>query len=1211
MNILYYKVLPFIVVYFLVCDSLCAQSGEDSAPGSCPFFDSTLTQNEITVSNKVPYIFKEGLSMIKNITASPQSETVLIHGSLEDSHLEPSYNRMTACAYNPSSADKLLETEIEVSFHNHGKTKKSPHEYVKTTGATTLIERKPYNSALDINQTGTLSLEIDDIASCVALDSIVVLPNSIENEDDSYAITNHHGAFSMANVALQAIDDRDSTTVNTPVVIDVLANDEGLTDCSPTPSIIAGLAHGTAQIVDNKIKYTPFANYTGSDSLFYEFDCDGEIVSALVRIVIMPIAVFITYSKTICANMGDLPVMQFTGNQPFTVVYKEDGVQKTLTDYTESSFQTVAPTGEKKTYIIISITDDSGITNPTTDTLVILSGVDLEVFPLNDQGLPVVISEDYYVRIPERDLNGVPVENVVFPLTKANHVDILEISTSSAKDNLSQEVNYDEVVVENYSLTPTDNGAMMLSFNADDMPDEASRTIEGHKTLRPGYAYMFFLQAWQAVDGEKSECAEQRYFHVLVVPDTIVWRPAGAEVEADILEAPARRSAATDIGTGEVMPCKRTTEGTSWLYDNNWKHQAYPLKDGPVMINGQEAPITNGFAPLRETHVILPVGSDIYPILLDRSEDLDDDQYFYDDPDKQYLQYQYNFVHNRCKVVHFKFLDPGTFTGNHPYNPEIGRPDRLTYDSARVDAHLQTQRWYGLSAPLNGMFTGDYMQLRANPSVEIRFHKQPDQDLGGPAYDSWSTEFTSTVAPLTMGQGFAWRASRWRFPESNFKADPDEGVISLTDVESVSLIDYYFPVDSSGYNVYDAAWKNKIDRQELSAGEKNLLHRFIFDKRADNYLTPFTPEYSSEQMLTEIPLDQINLSANVEGQNIVIGNPIMSHFDFPVFQLENEDQFVNEYKFLVQSSTPPYSVRYVSCVGLYDETADGKLNYLSSDDDDTATDHAISPMQSFIVTTKSTFDPTVPLKVPVDVSHIDDDAHSSLRSPSASAARNNIMHIGLSRDGVRSSAVVAVRSRASFGYRAGEDSRLLLSEFDNGVSPSVYTEADGRALDINQLPDMPASLPVNILTTKTGRMEFEIKGAESMDCASELRFRDVVAGIDVPLQGEPFCYGFDNTTGNIEGRFSIARSPNFIFATTTTSTDIYCSEGRIHALAANNNIIRSLITLSLDGRILAMRNNIDNVVVTIDCPAGQQAVVVKIVTDRGTEVKKLICDSRK
>jgi hypothetical protein len=1103
----------------------------------------------------------------------------------------------------PTAYDETANhATVEVQFVNQGNAKIYPPIQValfkQTDDETSLIDQQTFSSALDINQTGALNFDIDDVDSYASLDSIVVIINYSETEEGLQTecdLNNNRGAFRMASVALNAIDDRDSTTVNTPILIDVLANDEGLIDCSPIPSITAGLAHGTAQIVDNKIQYTPHANYTGSDSLFYEFECQGQIVSALARIVVMPKAVFDTSNKTECANLGFLPDMLFTGNPPFTVVYKEDGVQKTLTDYTDYRFQTVAPTGEKKTYIILSITDNSGITNPATDTLVLLSGVAVEMFPVGDNGFPIVMGETFNVRIPERDINGVPVEDIVFPLSRSDNADIIEISISSAKDNLSQEVQFPEVVIENVSLTPNDDGTMMLSFNADDMPAIASRTIEGHTTLRPGYVYFFLIEAWQTVDGAKSECSTQRYFNVMVVPDTIVWRPSGATIAPDVLEAPAQHSPRSSITstTGEILPARGSDEAPAWLYDNNWKHQAYPLREGPEMINGQAAPITNGFVPLRETHVIIPTGCDIYPLLLDREEDFDNDIYF-QDIDKHYLRYNYNFVHNKCKVIHFKA------------NSELGRPDRLTYDSAQVDMHVETNRWYALSAPLHGMFTGDFMMHRANPSVEMLFHKQANPDTGGAAVDTWTTEFMSTVSPIAMGQGVAFRAgsSYYPFPDA-FKANPDEGVLQPgKNLRDTAEIRYYFPVDSTYYNIYNAVTNALMSSQNLPADAKTLSHRFIFDNRQDNYLSPFTADYSDATEITEFDLSHLNLTNGVENQSIIIGNPLMSHFNFDEFSYVNENQIINEYKFLIQNSTTPYTIRYISVVSLSEENDNGIVEIITNEGDDTVTDHAIAPMQAFMVTTTSSFDKNVPLTIPVSASDTDRDKHSTLRSQST-RARRNVMHIALSRDEARTSAAIAVRKHASVGYRAGEDSRLLLSELDNGASPSVYTEADGRALDINQLPDMPASLPVNITTSIPGRMTFEIKGCESMDCASELRFIDVATGTDIPLQGEPFCYSFDNPTGNITGRFFIARSANALSAPTDANVKIYSSNGRIHAIAANNSKIRSLIISSLDGRILARRNSIDNPNFSIDFPDGQIAVIVKTISDNGITTKKI------
>ena len=104
------------------------------------------------------------------------------------------------------------------------------------------------------------------------------------------------GAFESQVVPTVAVNDTVLTTVDMPVKIKVLANDErGL--CSGVPvegfKIAVGEKpkHGNVAFVADTLLYTPVAKHSGIDSLDYSFECQGDTVSARVYIMtVNPIA---------------------------------------------------------------------------------------------------------------------------------------------------------------------------------------------------------------------------------------------------------------------------------------------------------------------------------------------------------------------------------------------------------------------------------------------------------------------------------------------------------------------------------------------------------------------------------------------------------------------------------------------------------------------------------------------------------------------------------------------------------------------------------------------------------------------------------------------------------------------------------------------------------------------------------------------------------
>ena len=67
-----------------------------------------------------------------------------------------------------------------------------------------------------------------------------------------------------------AVDDTATTEVDTPIFIDVLANDDGDKDTA-TLGIVSGPADGTIEIIGNEILYTPGSGFTGTATFTYSF----------------------------------------------------------------------------------------------------------------------------------------------------------------------------------------------------------------------------------------------------------------------------------------------------------------------------------------------------------------------------------------------------------------------------------------------------------------------------------------------------------------------------------------------------------------------------------------------------------------------------------------------------------------------------------------------------------------------------------------------------------------------------------------------------------------------------------------------------------------------------------------------------------------------------------------------------------------------------
>jgi len=80
-----------------------------------------------------------------------------------------------------------------------------------------------------------------------------------------------------------AVDDRSTTAINTPVVVNVLGNDTP--NGATTPNVVTNPANGTVVVnVDGSIEYRPNTNFEGTDTFVYEICNTDGCASATVTI---------------------------------------------------------------------------------------------------------------------------------------------------------------------------------------------------------------------------------------------------------------------------------------------------------------------------------------------------------------------------------------------------------------------------------------------------------------------------------------------------------------------------------------------------------------------------------------------------------------------------------------------------------------------------------------------------------------------------------------------------------------------------------------------------------------------------------------------------------------------------------------------------------------------------------------------------------------
>ena len=143
----------------------------------------------------------------------------------------------------------------------------------------------------DTPQTVTVTGVPDDLQDGDVAYTILTAP-AISNDVNyngmdapDVAVTNQEDAKPLAS------DDSAATDEDTPIAIDILANDSALTDAPLTVTIQTNPANGTATVdAANLVTYSPNLNFNGSDGFQYQVcDVDVDCSQAFVSLIIAAI----------------------------------------------------------------------------------------------------------------------------------------------------------------------------------------------------------------------------------------------------------------------------------------------------------------------------------------------------------------------------------------------------------------------------------------------------------------------------------------------------------------------------------------------------------------------------------------------------------------------------------------------------------------------------------------------------------------------------------------------------------------------------------------------------------------------------------------------------------------------------------------------------------------------------------------------------------
>ena len=359
----------------------------------------------------------------------------------------------------------------------------------------------------------------------------------------------------------------------------------------------------------------------------------------------------------------------------------------------------------------------------------------------------------------------------------------------------------------------------------------------------------------------------------------------------------------------------------------------------------------------------------------------------------------------------------------------------LDYDQAWVDVELDENRYYMLTSPLKATFSGDWFinssisnlgafdQLNSNSYPEKRSNPTVYQRL-------WSTN-----APVKNPSGYEAKdevapdETHWTPPYNGVAQEYGLGMgFSLMVKGGSGDNTFRFPKTHTEYNYFNLAGNATGESDKITRGE-GTIGRFIYEEEnstaTDGTIT--VPVQKREDGVTAC----------------LVGNPFVAHVHLASFMQKNGIGEVKVFDGNENNSLILVDGQLVS--------SGSSLTY-------------IKPMESFFVMnyTKDNVTYTADMLT----------AGGETRTRSASPAPA-VLRLAATLDGHTAHALLRVSPTASAGVVPGEDTKLLV-EGEARPAVAIYTVADGRALDIQQVPDDVRRIPLGFYLPGGGKADIRL-----------------------------------------------------------------------------------------------------------------------------------------
>ena len=381
---------------------------------------------------------------------------------------------------------------------------------------------------------------------------------------------------------------------------------------------------------------------------------------------------------------------------------------------------------------------------------------------------------------------------------------------------------------------------------------ETGEPYQEKPTLEVGNEYTIRLtlkesNGWEYPENNSSNCRVGYVFATIqIVPNTLVWHPTEASFNG-------------------------------WGKDENWK--GWVDKDKDNVIDKTDNPTTNelceGYVPISGADVIIPKLDNtlLYPYIV---------------PEHTHNHYPMTvgFQPHHCNNIYFA-------PEAKIYNQHL-----LEYNKAFVDMQFPAAKWHLVSAPLQGMVSGDMFI--------------PHNGL----YDEEQNNLIAEPDPFEVSEfkGIRHADAAYAFWEAFYNTNVDGSNTLLRDFDNIQFTQSNTLAQElkagHGYAVYGLGWKD-TEMLTVRLPKPNESYAYFADgKETGNSIS--IPQENRSRLAYTDDHDQrgmtITLTNKTASEYFLFGNPTMAFVDMHALYLDNKSQWNGVFKTmqsdLINATTP-------------------------------------------------------------------------------------------------------------------------------------------------------------------------------------------------------------------------------------------------------------------------------------------------------------------